>query len=91
MTLPFLAEFKKMSPIIDDDATISSSLLHATDVTDPKCDRSVIGTYLVLLFISQILTTLSAPPAAIYLEFDEKAHEFTDTTLLGSNDTSKAA
>jgi hypothetical protein len=27
----------------------------------------------------------------MYLEFDEKAHEFTDTTLLGSNDNSKAA
>jgi hypothetical protein len=91
MTLPFFAEFRKMSPIIDEDATISSNLLQATDVTDPKCDRRVIGTSFVALFISQILTTLSAPPAAMYLEFDEKAHEFTDTTLLGSNDNSKAA
>lgn len=74
----------------DDDAIMSSYRLHATLVTEPKWDRKIIGSYLFWPFISQYLTRLSAPPAAIYFEFDEKAQLLTDIVLVRSNGTSKA-
>lgn len=91
MTLPLRAEFRKMSPIIDELATTSSSLLQATEVTEPKCERNTVGTSLLLLRMSQIFTRLSVPPAAIYLEFEENAQLLTDTGFCWSKDTSNTA
>lgn len=65
ITLLLRAELRKMSPMMEELAMMSSCLLQATDVTAPKWDRSTFGTSFVVLFMSQILTRLSAPPPAI--------------------------
>lgn len=89
-TLLFFTEFRKTSPMEDEEAIMSSYRLHATLVTEPKWDRRIMGNYLFCPFMSQYLTKLSAPPAAIYFEFDEKAQLLTEIVLVGSNGTSKA-
>lgn len=55
-----------------------------TEFTAPKCSFKLRWISLLLLFVSQTLTTESFPPPAIYLELLLNAHELIEITLIGS-------